>query len=525
MHLAEYRESLRKAEAWRQLSGRLWTGGIASIVFGCLAFVEGVRALDTVCMAVGFWIIGAAAIAEGVWVMASPRPAGLLAEAVLFLFLALLNGFAFFVSVADPPLKPDILAAGFGALQFALAIWYVTLYRKFSWLGADRPPIAVKKWIASVSGAISKADFRDSPYLITLRHGGKRYKAALLLDSAVVVETRQGRLGRRKASDPVYFAGREEVAFADQGKELTTDRRKGRFQAGDFATRVSISPASLERLEAWLAAAPEDVQPPADLPEPPVEELEEWRLGDSGAPAQGGAEPVAAADRNHRLLAELELPPDHPASAGRAEPAGAQGGWSGSAIASFVLGLIVCLGPLTALPAVILGHLGLRRIRKSGGRLRGRGLAITGLILGYVVLAFSVLLGALSPALRQGWDEGLRQQCASNMKNLAVACRSYADDHDGRFPDKFSDLYPRYVDNLTVFTCPATWEFITTPDEIDSKATYILWPTSRMSDPPETPLMHEPEGSHGGEGHHVVYVSGEVKWRELPAGDTESAGN
>lgn len=60
----------------------------------------------------------------------------------------------------------------------------------------------------------------------------------------------------------------------------------------------------------------------------------------------------------------------------------------GLAVASLVLSL---LGPLCSIPAIICGHLALRKIMKTPA-LSGRGLALAGTIVGYVVLGFSLLL-------------------------------------------------------------------------------------------------------------------------------------
>lgn len=61
---------------------------------------------------------------------------------------------------------------------------------------------------------------------------------------------------------------------------------------------------------------------------------------------------------------------------------------SDKALASMILGLCVFVaGFLAGLPAVILGHMAKTEIRKSNGRLRGDGMALTGLILGYLSLA------------------------------------------------------------------------------------------------------------------------------------------
>lgn len=72
---------------------------------------------------------------------------------------------------------------------------------------------------------------------------------------------------------------------------------------------------------------------------------------------------------------------------------------SGLAIWSLVLGLLspFCCGFITAIPAVILGHLGRSEIRKSGGRLTGDGMAVAGLVLGYLTIVICIILFFIFP--------------------------------------------------------------------------------------------------------------------------------
>ena|SRR5579864_169049 len=71
----------------------------------------------------------------------------------------------------------------------------------------------------------------------------------------------------------------------------------------------------------------------------------------------------------------------------------------GGAITSMVLGIasfVLCLSFISGIPAIIIGHISLSRIKKSMGRLKGEGLALTGLILGYISLPFILIIAAIA---------------------------------------------------------------------------------------------------------------------------------
>ena len=50
------------------------------------------------------------------------------------------------------------------------------------------------------------------------------------------------------------------------------------------------------------------------------------------------------------------------------------------------------MGPFTGIPAIITGHMALGRIKRSRGVMQGQGMAIAGLILGYIFTAISVIV-------------------------------------------------------------------------------------------------------------------------------------
>lgn len=74
---------------------------------------------------------------------------------------------------------------------------------------------------------------------------------------------------------------------------------------------------------------------------------------------------------------------------------------AGLAVASLVLGILglILLGPLGSIPAIICGHKALARIKRDPETQQGDGLALAGLILGYVQIGVMVLLLPLLAAI------------------------------------------------------------------------------------------------------------------------------
>jgi hypothetical protein len=112
----------------------------------------------------------------------------------------------------------------------------------------------------------------------------------------------------------------------------------------------------------------------------------------------------------------------------------------GMAITSLVLGILsmVCFGFLTGIPAIILGHIAHGRTRKAPEQYAGSGLAIAGLVMGYASLVTTLIVvmlaGRLLPQLAQAKSQAQRISCMNNMKQIGLAFRVWAGDHNDRFP-------------------------------------------------------------------------------------------
>ena len=104
---------------------------------------------------------------------------------------------------------------------------------------------------------------------------------------------------------------------------------------------------------------------------------------------------------------------------------------SGKAIASLICGLFFFLLP-ASIAAVVLGHLSLSEIKKSAGRIQGQGLAIAGLVLGYMGLAFipvAIVAAIAIPNLLRARISANEASAVSALRVVATAEVSYHQDH------------------------------------------------------------------------------------------------
>lgn len=119
-----------------------------------------------------------------------------------------------------------------------------------------------------------------------------------------------------------------------------------------------------------------------------------------------------------------------------------------------------------AVAAVILGHMGLGEIHRSGGRMEGRGMAMAGMVLGYIQIALSALavVGGLlfvlllvpvstssevrvqsSPPVRVEDRRAVTAQEKSDMARITGALEAYRLDR-GRYPETLRPLLSRPLD-------------------------------------------------------------------------------
>lgn len=106
---------------------------------------------------------------------------------------------------------------------------------------------------------------------------------------------------------------------------------------------------------------------------------------------------------------------------------------SGLALTSMILGIssFACL--ITSIPAIICGHIASSQIKKSDGRITGKGLALAGLITGYLGLCITLMALVAPPMIMSQVKVANRSEAISNAKQIGIALFTFHDEF-GSYP-------------------------------------------------------------------------------------------
>ena len=199
------------------------------------------------------------------------------------------------------------------------------------------------------------------------------------------------------------------------------------------------------------------------------------------------------------------------------------------AVTAFVLTLLPLCG-VTSLIGLILGVVSLSRISESGGRLKGKGLALAAVIigaLGIVLLpVIFVLAGMLLPALARAREEARRAACKNNVSQIGKALFSYACDHNDQYPTtgtpgdsaaSLALLHPQYLSDIRVFMCPsaagAGQRRAMRGPLTEADCSYTYDNTVTMEDASaDTILLWDKSPENHRNGRNVLFVDCHVKW-------------
>ena len=151
----------------------------------------------------------------------------------------------------------------------------------------------------------------------------------------------------------------------------------------------------------------------------------------------------------------------------------------------------------------------------------------TVIVAAYIALIIAVVV--VSDCLNWG-NYSWRMACLTNIRHVGMACRQYADDHEGRYPASFGALLKEgYLTTTTVFFCPSILteppadfpaDFKAAPldalNRIDEASDYVLLHGVDGHTDNDVIVVYERDGAHEGEGRSVFFADGHVRWQNEP---------
>jgi len=129
---------------------------------------------------------------------------------------------------------------------------------------------------------------------------------------------------------------------------------------------------------------------------------------------------------------------------------------SGLAIWSLVLGILslTCFSILSAIPGVICGHKALSRISRANGSLSGKGMAIAGLVTGYIGIAWAIffiplMMAIAIPNFVKARQTAQMNSCINNLRMIDAAKNQWSLENDKKGGDTptENDLLPYFRDH------------------------------------------------------------------------------
>ena len=201
-------------------------------------------------------------------------------------------------------------------------------------------------------------------------------------------------------------------------------------------------------------------------------------------------------------MADQPTPPVPPYGTGATQS-------TGLAIGAMVCGLVgLFMCPLSGIVGLIMGIIALVQANREPSQYGGKGMAITGIVTGAISLLVvpALLISIMLPSLARARELGKRVKCKTNFAQLENALDLYTANNDGAFPPNLDVLIETAGITPSSLECPSA-----------RTANYIYIPGLPTNAPPDAPIFYEPIKNHGGEGGHIAFVDGSVRFVEKNA--------
>lgn len=236
-------EELQKVATYWAMPKALKSGGIGSIIFGLIALFVGGSGFSENALNGALFLLGVVLIAEGIWLIVKPVPAGFIVDGSTVVLVGVWN---IFVGVLNSSGGDSGGARWvvFGLFQIYLGIKNIRRYKEFANL--PKPSGEDLQRMVALLKTIKDGSLKQTPDLIEFRRrsflADHPWKARLFDNVGVFVNTKVGE---------ALIVKKSEIQFTPTGKVLLGKTRKCTLRIGPLSSEGMIHPDSLARFESW----------------------------------------------------------------------------------------------------------------------------------------------------------------------------------------------------------------------------------------------------------------------------------
>ncbi len=241
---AELFAELQRVANYRHMRKTLFSSGIGSLIFGALAIAISVPGMQVNPINVILLMIGVLLVAEGLWLLIAPVPAGIIAAGVALMLVGVWN---IFVTVFNTVHGQGVgIIAGIAVAQIIWSIQCFARYPRFKNIPRETPSPSTLKRIDQIVGDIKRAKIDKDSQII-------QFQAKTFLSP----QAWKGRLGSNHAifigmtKNDLIFARPEDVEIRRDGKVMIGKTLKATFQIADRSFKGTISPQAFDRYTDW----------------------------------------------------------------------------------------------------------------------------------------------------------------------------------------------------------------------------------------------------------------------------------
>ncbi len=245
MGIAENIGELRRAAAHLSLRRTLRPSGIGSLIFGAIAIAVGVPAMNLHPLNAVLVALGAFLVIEGVLVIASPSPGGIIIDGLAILMVGGWNIAITALEAAEGAGSPGFFMY-FGIFQLIAGVKRLADFRHFTSLPAkpdEQVMSRLNQMVKSVLKAKPKHDMSVVEFTAKEKSGQVIWRGKLLDDAAIFV--------RRAARQDIALAEKEEINIIRQKGPPVRKKTPVSCQVGENMMYGTMAPEHFARYESW----------------------------------------------------------------------------------------------------------------------------------------------------------------------------------------------------------------------------------------------------------------------------------